>query len=514
MTKVTVRILLALVLAIAGVNAAKADFSPPPPSQTQDNKIIWYILGAAVLTFAGWALFSPSTERQGGPPSPPGGGGPPGPSGPTGQPPVQQIQLPGAGVSQVALRLGFSLPPPGASYVPDHILVEFSRTTSQTQINDIAAAYGLTLLETITSRLLGRTLYLFQLSPGTSPIDLIRDFSANVRQSIGMQVDFLFAMTEAAAVQVPTNSDQYAPQKLNLAEAHRLATGNGVLVAVIDSEVDSRHPDLAGNIAANLETSTQEEKPHPHGTGMAGAIVAHQSMLGVAPRASLLTVRAFSANANNAEGTSFNILKGLDWAAEKKARVVNMSFAGPSDPRMREALAKASKLGMVLIAASGNAGAKSPPLFPAADPNVIAVTATDADDGLFTGAVRGPHVAVAAPGVDILVPAPDGNFQFTTGTSVAAAEVSGVAALLIERDPTIKPAEVRRILMETAKDLGAKGRDREFGAGLVDAAKALLAVKQKVGAVQHGPKVATAKPRPAPRAKVAIVEPPLQLAPQ
>jgi subtilisin family serine protease len=156
-----------------------------------------------------------------------------------------------------------------------------------------------------------------------------------------------------------------------------------------------------------------------------------------------------------------------------------MSFAGPSDPRLREALAKANKKGMVLVAAAGNAGPNSPPLFPAADPNVIAVTATNADDGLFAGANRGNYIAVAAPGVDIFAPAPDGAYQFTTGTSVAAAEVSGVAALLIERNPSLTPAEVRKILMDTAKDLGPKGRDRDFGAGLVNALKALTAVRPR-----------------------------------
>jgi subtilisin family serine protease len=156
-----------------------------------------------------------------------------------------------------------------------------------------------------------------------------------------------------------------------------------------------------------------------------------------------------------------------------------MSFAGPSDPRLRDALAKANKKGMVLVAAAGNAGPNSPPLYPGADPNVIAVTATDSRDALFPGANRGNYIAVSAPGVDVFAPAPDGTYQLTTGTSVAAAEVSGVAALLIERNPALTPAGVRKILMDTAKRLGPKTRDRDFGAGLVNALDAVTAAKPK-----------------------------------
>jgi subtilisin family serine protease len=283
----------------------------------------------------------------------------------------------------------------------------------------------------------------------------------------------------AQAGTVPINADQYAPQKLGLPDAHRLAKGDRILIAVIDSQVDASHPDLAGAIAGSFAASEDAERAHPHGTGMAGAIAARRTMLGIAPGVGLLTVRAFSAQGGSAEGTTFNILKGIDWAATQGARIINMSFAGPPDPRLRDELNRAYRKGIVLIAAAGNAGPNSPPLYPAADPNVIAVTATSADDKLFAGANRGNYIAVAAPGVDIFAPAPDGAYQFTTGTSVAAAEVSGVAALLIERNPSLTPAEVRKILMDTAKDLGPKGRDRDFGAGLVNALRALAAIRPR-----------------------------------
>jgi subtilisin family serine protease len=99
-----------------------------------------------------------------------------------------------------------------------------------------------------------------------------------------------------------------------------------------------------------------------------------------------------------------------------------------------------------------------------------------ADDKLLRLANHGSYLAVAAPGIDILVAAPNGRYDFTTGTSIATAHVSGLAALLIDRDPRLNPDAVQAILMRTAKDLGPKGRDNEYGAGLVDAYAALLAV--------------------------------------
>jgi len=390
------------------------------------------------------------------------------------------VPAPGATPALPALRSGCSVPPIGETrFVSNEIILDIPANVPTGTLDDIASRHTMTRVETTTLALTGRTLHRWRIDSGGSPEAMIRNVcgSEPARVVAGAQVNFLYVLAQQETA--PVNAEQYAPQKLELPEAHRLATGSRVPIAVIDSEVDAAHPDLAGAITANFDTSADDERPHAHGTGMAGAIAARRSMLGAAPRSGLLTVRAFSSRANTVEGTTFNILKGLDWAAEHGARVVNMSFAGPSDPRLRDALQKAYRKGIVLIAAVGNAGPNSPPLYPAADPNVIAVTATDSDDRLFRGANRGNYIAVSAPGVDILAPAPDGTYQLTTGTSVAAAEVSGIAALLLERNPSLTPNQVRKILMDTAKDLGAKGRDRDYGAGLVNALKAVESAKPK-----------------------------------
>ena len=139
-----------------------------------------------------------------------------------------------------------------------------------------------------------------------------------------------------------------------------------------------------------------------------------------------------------------------------------------------------------MVAAAGNAGPKSPPLYPAANANVIAVSATDAQDKLFAASNRGSYIALAAPGVDIFLPAPDEKYQMTSGTSFSAAYVSGLAALMLERNPALKPDEVRAILMKTARDLGPPGRDDLFGAGEADAFAAVSAVSPHRGAGGRG----------------------------
>jgi subtilisin family serine protease len=295
--------------------------------------------------------------------------------------------------------------------------------------------------------------------------------------------NYTFELAQDAAAPAPVASggdpSQYIISKLHLPEAHRIATGAGVRIAVIDSEIDGKHPDLEGAIEARYEPDGPGVKPHPHGTGMAGAIASHRKLMGVAPGARLLAIRAFGAASSGAQGTTMQIVQGLDWAIGQGAKVINMSFAGPKDPTLQKAFKAAYDKRVVLIAAAGNAGPKSPPLYPGADPSVIGVSAVDVDDNVYTNANRGKYVAVAAPGVEILVPAPDGNYELTTGTSVAAAHVSGVAALMLQRDPSLDPSQIRQILTSTASNPTGKGRNDELGYGVVDPLRALNAIGAK-----------------------------------
>jgi subtilisin family serine protease len=374
--------------------------------------------------------------------------------------------------SRQAHGRNISLPPPGGTYfVRNEVLVEFDAGTTERYRAALGRNLQLTALESQTFALTGRTLQRWRIDGTRSVANTLRAMSRFARVSAAQPNMSYLAQQGAPATTQEAAADaappQYVVSKMRLREAHRISGGDDVLVAVIDSRIDTKHPDLAGVFADEYDTIGTAEEPHVHGTGMAGAIAAHVKLLGVAPRVKLLAVRAFAGDKSGAQSTTFNILKGFDWAAGKGARVINMSFAGPADPMLRNMMAKAHARGIVLIAAVGNAGPRSPPLYPAADPLVIGVTATDADDKLLPQANRGPQVAVAAPGVDILVPAPDGGYQITSGTSVAAAHASGVAALLLARNQKMTASDVRRVLTGTATSTGGKRTDT--GAGVIDA---------------------------------------------
>jgi subtilisin family serine protease len=273
----------------------------------------------------------------------------------------------------------------------------------------------------------------------------------------------------------PGRAPQYAGEKLRLDEAHRLARGNGVMIAVIDTAIDAAHPELAGAIAGVFDAVGESPaRAEPHGTEIAGILVARSTLKGVAPEAKLLSVRAFrGSGADPAASTSLQLLKGINWAFSAGAKLMNMSFTGPMDPMLERIVKNAAAKGVIFIAAAGNNGPKAPPVYPAAYPEVIAVTATDEKDELYGKANRGAYICIAAPGVDIVAPALKKGYGLSSGTSMAAAHVSGVVALLLERDGKLDWSGARAILSRSARKPGASGAGEAFGAGIVDAAGAL-----------------------------------------
>jgi subtilisin family serine protease len=379
------------------------------------------------------------------------------------------------------------VPPRGETrFISNEMVVHIGAGVQRQTLAAATRRFGLTLIGSQNLAFLGGTLFHFRIGAGRQLDDVIRAFES---EKVGIaQPNYLFELQQnvlSSAVPPADDSAQYIVSKLSLIEAHRLAVGNGVPVAVIDSRIDAGHPDLQGSIAdadRYNAVGRPQDPPDRHGTAMTSAIVAHRTLLGVAPKARILAIQAFGANAQGPQANTPNIIAGIDWAISRGARVINMSFAGPYVPMLQVELKKAHDKGVILIAAAGNRGPDSPPLYPAADENVIAVTAVDQNDKLFPQANQGPHIAIAAPGVNVLEATPNSTYEFTTGTSVAAAHVSGIAALIIERAPEIDSATFEDILFSTAKDLGPPGRDSQFGFGLVDPYRALNALAAKVAA--------------------------------
>jgi subtilisin family serine protease len=384
-------------------------------------------------------------------------------------------------------------------FVNTEMVCQWGPDMSQQAIEEIARRHNLTIINRQRSALTGGTLVRFRIDGNRATREVV---SAMEAERIISQPNYVYetAQEPAAAQSSAGTSEQYVVNKLRLDEVHKIATGKGVTVAVIDSEVDRAHPEFGHAIAEEFDAVGQPDKPHTHGTGMAGAIIAQSRLMGVAPGARTLAVHAFSTSGpqQSAQATTQHIIAGLDWALGKGARVINMSFAGPYDPMLALALKRASEKGAILIAAVGNAGSKSPPLYPAADPHVIGVTATDENDKPYADANAGVQVAVAAPGVSVMVPAPAGAYQLTTGTSVAAAHVSGVAALLLERHPEADAQTILEVLTASATRIGTNKRDDQMGWGLVDPLAALneldaRTADQKVAAPATAPTPAPAQ---------------------
>ena len=255
-------------------------------------------------------------------------------------------------------------------------------------------------------------------------------------------------------------------------------------VAVVDTGVDTNHPDLRDRVVKTINFVEGGEKTFTsdqHGTAVAGVIGARadngMGIYGIAPDADLLAVKACwhrRPGTSEAWCSSWTLAKAIDFAIVERVRVLNLSLSGPPDPLLRRLIVKAiSEQSITVVAAVMER--EDPALsFPASLSTVIAVVASDAQ-GRVRARVGKQPTLLAAPGVEVLTTVPNGAYDFLSGSSFATAHVSGIVALLLEANPQLSPREVRDLLVDSGHPVN--GNDPEtVSLRLVDACAALRRV--------------------------------------
>ncbi|MFE7354913.1 type VII secretion-associated serine protease mycosin [Streptomyces sp. NPDC057543] len=308
-----------------------------------------------------------------------------------------------------------------------------------------------------------------------------------------------FALLPATPARADAIRDQqWGLEALHTDQAWRTTKGRGITVAVVDTGVDGSLPDLAGQVLPGKDmigfgAGRGDRSWARHGTAMAGIIAGHghgagggDGVLGIAPEAKILPVRVIleasdpaRAKARESRGTA--LADGIRWAADHGADVINLSLGDDSksahpEPGEDAAIQYALKKGAVVVASSGNGGEKGDHIsYPAAYPGVIAVAAVDRYGTHAAFSTRRWYATVSAPGVDVVVAAPDRQYYVEWGTSAASAFVSGAVALVRAAHPGLTPAQIRQLLTDTARSAPESGRDDARGYGIVDPAAAIEA---------------------------------------
>ena len=244
-------------------------------------------------------------------------------------------------------------------------------------------------------------------------------------------------------------NDRYNALQTNLAamnvhQAHRWSHGHGVRVAIVDTHIDRQHPDLAGRVASYRDFVPPPAPPpaaERHGTAIAGVIAANanndEGIVGVAPDARIIALRAcwYASELRREICNTLTLAKALVAAIESRADIVNLSLGGPADPLLARLVGIGLRRGILFVGAIPGGEGES---FPTSIPGVIAV-------GLMDG-VRTADATVFAPGKEILTLAPHGSYDFMSGSSIAAANVSGAIALLLETKRELSANEARDLL--------------------------------------------------------------------
>ncbi|MCX4552123.1 type VII secretion-associated serine protease mycosin [Streptomyces sp. NBC_01500] len=312
-----------------------------------------------------------------------------------------------------------------------------------------------------------------------------------------------FAVLPAAPARADSiRAQQWELDAMHTQQAWRTTKGKGITVAVLDTGVDATNPDLAGQVLPAKDLIGFGAGPGDrswarHGTAMAGIIAGHghgpddsEGVLGIAPEARILPVRVILEGSDPAikkarESRGGALADGIRWAADHHADVINLSLGDDSasarpEAGQDDAIQYALSKGAVVVASAGNGGEKGDHIsYPAAYPGVIAVAAVDRYGTHASFSTRRWYATVSAPGVDVVIADPDHKYYEGWGTSAASAFVSGAVALVRAAHPDLTPAQIKKLLTDTARSAPRGGRDDAHGYGIVDPAAALRAAARK-----------------------------------
>lgn len=287
----------------------------------------------------------------------------------------------------------------------------------------------------------------------------------------------------------------WAQRRLNFQRLWDITEGQNVTVAVIDTGLDTRHPQLAGmtvrpgnDVVDNLHTTRDCDG---HGTAVTSIIAAQPSsssaFVGVAPQATIVAIKQTNTQ-DDKSGNAETLARGIDAAVNAGAQVANVSVSVTNPtPQLRAAVQRAASVGLIIVAAAGNAAQNgNPTTYPAAYstqfPNVIAVGATDSKDVAAPFSETGGYVDIAAPGAGVVAAAPVRGYVKLDGTSFAAPFVTGTVALLLAAHPDLTAAQVRDRLEATADAPPASVPNNRYGYGIVNPYLAVTAVRSGAGA--------------------------------
>jgi hypothetical protein len=318
-------------------------------------------------------------------------------------------------------------------------------------LNQLAREHRLARVEGWPIRSLAVYCEVFEVPQGISIDETIARIAADPRVDLVQRMN-LFE-TENTRYDDPYVDFQSAAAQLGIEQAHLLATGRNVLIAIIDSAVDSSHPDLRGrvSITRNLVDARESSRGgEVHGTAVAGVIASavnnSEGIIGVAPDASIAALRAcwpVATGSPSARCSTFSLARALEVALTLGPKVINMSLAGPSDPLLSRLLDEIIRRGMVVVAAQSES-ADLAAQFPASHPRVIA-----AHSSAEPFAAEQSRYRLGAPATEVLTTTPGASYAFLSGNSLAAAHTTGVVALLMEREPDLDIEEVAALLTDT-----------------------------------------------------------------